>query len=247
MASASALRREAWREGLSCLMLLTLLAGSAGKLAEFGPWFHIKAVAVFCAAFILVLRGLAAHAPNRRFGSANRVTLARLALIALLAAGIGESLGHADAIAWATVFIATTAALLDALDGPLARAHGASSEFGARFDMETDALMVLVLGMLVVDFGKAGPWVLAAGLMRYAFVLAARFWPWLARPLPPSTRRKTVCVVQITALIVCLSPVVPSVWSQAVAAASLVALTASFAVDIAWLARQRHPIREIAS
>ena len=51
----------------------------------------------------------------------------------------------------------------------LFRSNEASS-FGARFDMETDALLILVLAALVWQHGKAGPWILAAGLMRYAFV-----------------------------------------------------------------------------
>ena len=40
--------------------------------------------------------------------------------------------------------------------------------------METDAAFTLVLCALVLQAGQAGPWVLAAGLMRYAFVAAAR-------------------------------------------------------------------------
>jgi hypothetical protein len=63
----------------------------------------------------------------------------------------------------------------------------------------------------------------------------------LARPLPPSTRRKLVCVAQITALIVCLGPIVAVAWSRAIAAASLLLLSASFAADIVWLARRRTP------
>ena len=234
---AAALRRDAWREALACLVLLTLIAGGAELLAALGPWFHFKAVCVFVVVFAIVLRGLPNHSPNLRFGPANRVTLVRLALVALLAAGIGEP--DVATIAWAAIVIATTAALLDALDGSLARAHGIASEFGARFDMETDALMVLVLSLLVIHFDKAGMWIIAAGLMRYVFVLTAKAWPWLARPLPPSQRRKAVCVAQITSLIVCLGPIIPLAWSQSIAAASLAALTASFAVDIVWLARHR--------
>ncbi|MDM0104505.1 CDP-alcohol phosphatidyltransferase family protein [Variovorax sp. J22R24] len=243
---AAALRRDAWREALACLVLLTLLAGSAGLLAGLGPWFHLRAVGVFVVAFAIVQRGLPDHSPNPRFGPANRVTLVRLALVALLAAGIGESSADIATIAWPAIVIATTAALLDALDGPLARAHGSASEFGARFDMETDALMVLVLCLLVIHFDKAGGWIIAAGLMRYVFVLAAKAWPWLARSLPPSERRKAVCVTQITSLIVCLAPIIPVASSQFIAAASLVVLTASFAMDIAWLARRRRLPLEVA-
>jgi phosphatidylglycerophosphate synthase len=236
-ARLAALRRDAWREALPCFLLLGALAGVLGHVGELGPWFQIKALAAFAAAFALVLAGLAAHAPNTRFGAANRVTLGRLALITLLAALIAEPID--DAVAWGCIMVATGAALLDALDGPLARHGGLASDFGARFDMETDALLVLVLSLLVVHFGKAGAWIVAAGLMRYVFVMAARPWPWLARALPPSGRRKTVCVVQITSLIVCLGPIIALPWSRALAAASLALLAASFAIDIAWLLRHR--------
>lgn len=235
----AALRRDAWREAVPCFLLLAVAAGALTVLGELSFWFKLKALAVFAAAFAWVLHGLAAHAPNARFGAANRVTLARLALVALIAACIGEPLADADAMAWSIVAVGTTAALLDAVDGPLARRSGLASEFGARFDMETDALLTLVLCLLVFHFDKAGAWILAAGLMRYAFVLAMKPWPWLARPLGPSQRRKAVCVAQITSLLVCLGPIVALPWSRAIAAASLAALAASFAIDIAWLIRRR--------
>lgn len=233
-----ALRRDT-ALALACA-LLALLAGAlaARALAGFGAWYIPKALALFGLGAACVWQGLARHAPHRRFGAANAITLARLALAALLAAALGEPLAERPALAWAAVLLATLTALLDAVDGPLARTRGQASAFGARFDMETDALLILVLSALVLQFGKAGAWVLAAGGMRYAFVLAARLWPWLDAPLPPSWRRKTVCVVQIVALIVCLGPVIGRGWSAALAAASLALLAWSFAVDIAWLARR---------
>jgi phosphatidylglycerophosphate synthase len=235
----AALRRDAWREAVPCFLLLAVAAGGLTVLGELSPWFKLKALTVFAAAFAWVLHGLPAHAPNARFGAANRVTMARLALIALLAAGIGEPLADAETMAWSIIVVGTTAALLDAVDGPIARRSGLASEFGARFDMETDALLTLVLCLLVFHFDKAGAWILAAGLMRYAFVLAMKPWPWLARRLAPSQRRKAVCVAQITSLLVCLGPIIALPWSRAIAAASLAALTASFAIDIAWLFRRR--------
>ncbi len=235
----AALRRDAGREALACLLLLGLAAGGLVLAGALAHWFVLKALAVFLLGCAAVLYGLARHAPHARFGAANRVTLARLALIALLAGGIGEPLPDPVGMAWGTVVLATLAALLDALDGPLARAQGLASEFGARFDMESDALLVLVLSLLVWQFDKAGAWVIAAGLARYAFVLAGKARPWLTRGLPPSTRRKTVCVVQITCLIICLGPIITRPWSQAIAAASLALLFHSFAADLLWLARRR--------
>ena len=102
--------------------------------------------------------------------------------------------------------IASVAAALDGVDGWIARRTRTATAFGARFDMETDALLILVLSALVWKSGKTGPWVLASGLMRYAFVAAATIWPWMQEPLEPSRRRQEVCVVQVVALLVALLP-----------------------------------------
>jgi phosphatidylglycerophosphate synthase len=124
------------------------------------------------------------------------------------------------------------------LDGYLARRWGWASPFGARFDMEVDALLVAVLAILLWSLGKAGPWVLAAGFLRYLFVAAGYLWPLLRHPLPPSRRRQAICVVQVLTLTLALAPLLPPVLSAAVAAGGLALLCYSFAVDTLWLARQ---------
>jgi len=242
-APAAALRRDAWREMAAGYGVLLLCIAGARALGDFGPWFGVKATLLFAAGCACVRLGLAQHAPHTRFGAANRLTLLRLALIALLGALFGEAPAEPHALAWGVVLLATLTAVLDTFDGPLARAAGMASPFGARFDMESDALLVLVLSVLVYSFDKAGAWVLAAGLMRYAFVAAASMWPWLAAPLAPALRRKTVCVVQITSLIVCLGPIIARPWSTAIAAASLALLAGSFIADIValWRQQQRAP------
>jgi phosphatidylglycerophosphate synthase len=141
---------------------------------------------------------------------------------------------------WSVVAVAATGASLDLVDGPLARRSGRVSTFGARFDMETDAFLILTLSLLVWWDGRAGAWVVASGLMRYAFVAAAWPWPWLGRDLPPSVRRQAVCVVQIVALIAALAPVVTPPLSTAISAVGLAVLAWSFWLDVAWLARHRH-------
>ncbi|HSQ72114.1 MAG TPA: CDP-alcohol phosphatidyltransferase family protein [Rubrivivax sp.] len=245
-ADLTALRRQAVRE-LSAAAIGVALAGSAfAAAAGLGPNYVLKALLACIAGAWLVARALGRGThPHAHFGAANRVTLVRMALAALLFALLGESLPRpplaAMPQAWWIVAVATLAALLDAVDGSLARRNGLASAFGARFDMETDAALTLVLCALVLQAGQAGPWVLAAGLMRYAFVAAARAWPWLAAPLAPSRRRQTVCVVQITTLFVCLAPVVPSAQASVLAAASVALLAASFAIDVHTLARARRP------
>ncbi len=184
-----------------------------------------------------LLLGLCArHLQSPVFGWANGVTLGRGVLTLLLAAFLGVEGG--TAVGWWLVGLAALAVALDGVDGRVARRRNEASTFGARFDMETDALLTLVLAALVWRHDKAGVWVLAAGLLRYVFVVASYAWHWLERPLPPSRRRQAVCVLQIVSLILAFAPGVHRPWSAALALAGLVPLVWSFAVDVAWLARR---------
>ena len=66
--------------------------------------------------------------------------------------------------------LASVALVTDAVDGRVARRTGTVSAFGARFDMETDAALLLVLSTYVAR--DLGLWVLAIGLARYVFLAA---------------------------------------------------------------------------
>jgi phosphatidylglycerophosphate synthase len=203
------------------------------------------AEALYMLAALLVLHALPAHRAAgevfARFGPANHITLLRLVLVALLAALLAMPLDAS--LRWFVVATASLAAALDGLDGALARRTGLGSAFGARFDMETDALLVMVLSLLVWHAEVAGVWALLSGLLRYLFVAAATVWPWLARTLPASLRRKTVCVLQIVLLIACLVPGLPAGVSAALAAIGLALLLHSFGTDVVWLHRHRSPGR----
>ncbi len=208
----------------------------AGRLPV-GPHYVPKALALFALAAALVLRYAPAHHPFDRLGPANGATLARAASVALLGAllGVGEGARRAGFAAAA----AGLAVALDFVDGRLARASGMASAFGARFDLETDAALVLVLAALAWQLHKAGAWVLLAGIARYAFVAAGAAAPWLRRTLPPSARRKAVAAVQMIALAVALAPPVAPPASALLAGAALATLLASFALDVAWLHRHK--------
>jgi phosphatidylglycerophosphate synthase len=133
--------------------------------------------------------------------------------------------------------VGATAAILDGVDGWLARRSKIASRFGARFDMETDALLILTLAVLAWQLGKAGPWVLLSGALRYAFVLAGLALPWLQAPLPASSRRKAVAVSQTVALLVVIAPFAPRAVSEPLAAIALMGLVISFVTDGVWLKR----------
>lgn len=170
-------------------------------------------------------------------GPANRVTLARGTLVGGVTALVVDGLtggGVRGAAVVVLVVIASIALLLDLVDGWVARRTGSESGLGARFDMELDALLIAVLSVLVAT--SLGPWVLAIGLMRYAFVLAARSLPWLRAPLPASRGRKVVAAVQGVALVVAAAPVIPRVVAAVVVGLALLSLLWSFGRDTRWLA-----------
>ncbi|MEO1697464.1 MAG: CDP-alcohol phosphatidyltransferase family protein [Planctomycetota bacterium] len=170
------------------------------------------------------------------FGAANRITLARTALVALLGAtAVAPPVGAAAL--WSLVAVAVLALVLDGFDGAAARRAGNVSRFGAWFDQEVDALFVLVLSVFVWRSGEAGPWILAAGAWRYAFLILAATVPRFGGELPYSQRRRVVCVVQLATLVACVSPLFDPPLSTALAAASLTVLTASFTLDLALLWR----------
>jgi len=181
--------------------------------------------------------------PYRSFGLANLVTTARAALTCLLAGLLADvayvSFGQHDAFAWSLAGLVAISIALDGLDGFLARKLGLCSAFGARYDMEIDALLILLLSIAAWSLHKAGPWVILGGGFRYAFLAAAWLWPALGAALPPSNRRKLVCVIQAAVLCLVLSPIVEPPVSAWLAAGALALLTYSFAVDIAWLLTDR--------
>jgi phosphatidylglycerophosphate synthase len=221
--------------------LLVAVTWALTVALELSALFAVKALLLFVAAVIWFGRYLPAHRPHNRIGPANRVTLARLALTALLGGLIGEA---PAAVTLASPLIAGVVLVLDGVDGWLARRGGWTSAFGARFDMETDALAILVMAVQAWQLGKAAAWVLLSGALRYLFIAAAIALPQLARPLPDSRRRKVVCVLQAVVLLLVLTPWISSPWSDAVAGAGLAMLLYSFTVDTIWLWRQARPLTE---
>lgn len=168
----------------------------------------------------------------RTFGPANTVTLTRATFVGGVAAIVADTAGRAVPVA-ALAVLASVALLLDAADGFVARRTGSSTALGARFDMEVDAFLILVLSVFVAQF--LGPWVLAIGVMRYLFVAASWSMIWLRAALPVKYSRKTVAAVQGIALVVAGSGLLPGKVSGVVVAVSLLALCWSFGRDVEWL------------
>ena len=178
---------------------------------------------------LLVARGLAAYA--HRLGPADRVTLARATLVCAVTALVAVPTPGRET---ATLLVPLTvvALLLDAVDGRVARATGTASAFGARFDMEVDAFLILVLSVHVAP--AYGWWVLAIGEARYAYGAAGRVWPWLLGPLPPRYWRKVVAAVQGIVLTAAAADVLPRPITYAALVAAAALLAESFGRDVWW-------------
>jgi phosphatidylglycerophosphate synthase len=197
--------------------------------------YALKTTVTFVSIMVVALMYRRGRHPFDQFGPANWVTTVRAMLAALVVGLIGET--PTSAIAMAAVVLGVMATLLDGVDGWLARRTGLASEFGARFDLEIDALLILALAILVWRHEKAGGWILVSGLLRYLFIAAGRVWSWMRDPLPPTRRAKVICVTQIATLLVALAPPVPESASALIAGAGLLALASSFLVDTLWLWR----------
>ncbi len=195
----------------------------------------VAAIVLFASIALIAGLGLARHYPHDRLGACNAVTLFRAALIA----GVGAML-TAPAQGWTLAAVAAFALALDGVDGKLARASGLVSDFGARFDMEVDSIFALLLALIVWTSGTVGPWVMVLGVMRYLWVAAGWVLPWLNAPLPDHVmRRKTVCVIQIAALVALVSPALTGTPALVTAAIASAALLWSFGADLVWLWQRR--------
>ena len=169
-------------------------------------------------------------------GPADLVTLTRATVACAVAALVADAFVGQPAVI-ALVTLAVVALSLDAVDGWLARRTGTASAFGARFDGEVDAFLILVLSVYVAR--SVGAWVLAIGAARYVFAVAGWGLPWLRRQLPPRYWRKVVTATQGVVLTCVAADVLPRSVSYAALAVAAALLAESFGRDVWWLWNRR--------
>ncbi|MGH3587263.1 MAG: CDP-alcohol phosphatidyltransferase family protein, partial [Pseudonocardia sp.] len=194
------------------------------------------AVGLTCAIVLnaVVARGLVRFGADA-LGPADVVTLARATCACGVAALVADSFVHAPATG--TLLALTAAALvLDAVDGWVAR-RTRTSTFGALFDGEVDAFLILVLSVYVAPL--VGWWVLAIGAARYAFAVSGWGCRWLRGQLPPRYWRKVVAATQGIVLAFAAAELLPLWLTQVLLVAALALLAESFGRDVWWLRRHR--------
>jgi phosphatidylglycerophosphate synthase len=209
---------------------LVLLAG-LDAVDGLGPLGWLAGIAAAGTTNVLLSRGLDRRGVSR-VHPPNGITLTRAMLVAGVAALVADGAmrtTHTTAV----VALATVALVLDAVDGLVARrTEGGVTELGARFDMEVDAFLILVLSGFVAPL--VGLWVLAIGGARYAYWAAGWVLPWLRSPLPSRYWRKVVAAIQGIVLTVAASQLLPTLVIDLALGAGLALLAESFGRDVWW-------------
>ncbi|GAA2741473.1 CDP-alcohol phosphatidyltransferase family protein [Terrabacter aerolatus] len=175
-----------------------------------------------------------------RLTPADRVTLTRAVIACAVAGLVAGALGTpgGGAPSGTLVVLASVALALDAVDGRVARRTGTVHPLGARFDMETDAFLILVLSIHVAV--GLGWWVLGVGAARYVLLLVGGLSsraPWLRGQVPPRRWRKAVAAYQGIALTAASSQIPSLRVGAALVAAGLVLLVVSFGTEVMALRR----------
>jgi phosphatidylglycerophosphate synthase len=215
---------EAIDERWSKLHAVAMLIAALLALALRAAW----PVALIGAASLFALLGLGRgrYTPAGAFGSANAVTLLRLLLIACLAL-VGQRMrGEESALLMFAVFA------LDGLDGWLARSRQLSSAFGARFDTECDAMLVLVGSLLLYLRARLPAFILVPGALRYAYVLAIGWLPGRGREQPRSLVGRYVFAIVVLSLCASLWPLEP--WHRPFALLATLLIVYSFGRSVYW-------------
>jgi phosphatidylglycerophosphate synthase len=209
--------------------LLTALAGTVGLGVTGG----VAGLAYGLAAVALLSRALR-RSGAAVLGPADLVTLGRSVLVGGIAALVADSFVGPVPVGALTA-LAVVALVLDAVDGRVARHTRTVSAVGARFDMEVDSVLVLLLSVYVAD--SLGPWVLAIGSAHYVLVVARRGLPWLRAPVPPRYWCKVVAAVQGVVLGAATTGVLPRPVAVLALVAVAVLLAESFGREVWWLWR----------
>jgi phosphatidylglycerophosphate synthase len=209
------------------VVLLVILASTVG-LGEAG-W--VAGLGFAVAGWVLLTWAMTVTGV-RAFGPADWVTLTRATLVGCVTALVADSL-HRPVRVSVLVTITAVALALDFVDGQVARGTRTASAFGARFDGELDAFLILVLSVFVSV--SLGSWVIVIGAMRYGFLVLGWVLNFMRRPLPYRYWRKVVAAVQGIVLVVVAAGVLPQPVEALAVAGALLMLVESFGRDVAWL------------
>lgn len=166
-------------------------------------------------------------------GPATLLTVVRGVCVAFLA-GFVLLPRPTESLVWLPAALYGLAALLDYVDGTIARLTDRVTVLGARLDVEIDSLGILVAPLLAVVYGQLPVWYLLAGAARYLFVAGKWYRRRSGRPihdLPGGPISRTLAGVQMAFLALVLSPLLAPPEATWLAVVVLVPFLANFLRD----------------
>lgn len=173
--------------------------------------------------------------PYPTLGWANRLTLLRGGLIALTGGFLFQSQAVGLA-AWIPGLLYTLAAILDRMDGFVARRSKQTSLLGNELDTVYDALGLLIAPVLAVGYGKIHWSFLLVSAAYYIFMWGL-YWRTTHKlpvyPLLPSMLRRTLAGFQMGFVAFILLPCFHAPLTMVIGIAFMLPILAGFIVD--WL------------
>jgi CDP-diacylglycerol---glycerol-3-phosphate 3-phosphatidyltransferase len=237
--STSASRRRA-SNVLAAIAGISAIIGVTRSLPRYLPSlnpvrFAAGALSTWLFLVVVLTRLRREHADLGPLSAATGVTLARGLLISLVA---GFALGPASVgpASWLPGIVYGIAALADRLDGALARRNGAVTALGAKLDVTTDAVGLLVAPLVGVRWGRLPPWYLALALAYPLFRVALQLRRSFGLPIFPERlrrdpRARLFAGAQMTVVAVALLPLLPRAFAWTVATLTMLPTLALFVAE----------------
>lgn len=169
-------------------------------------------------------------------GLANGLTTVRSVFTAALA-GFLTAPWPGGWLAWAPGVLYMTSAIMDYLDGYIARITGRTTVLGEDLDMRWDGTGMLFGAVLSVLYGQTALPYLLVGLARYLYLLGLWVREKRGQPvydLPPSRFRRALAGVQMGFVAVVLLPVYGPPATQLAAVLFMLPLLIGFVRDYLW-------------
>jgi CDP-diacylglycerol--glycerol-3-phosphate 3-phosphatidyltransferase len=231
------------RAGLAGAALLAVAAGGVGLLESwpFAALWLVQSLTLWalCWQQVWQRRALNRPAPEAALyptlGRANQLTILRGLLIAATGGFLLQLPGNALLI-WAAAFLYSVAAILDRVDGYVARRSRQTSLLGSELDTVFDALGLVVAPLLAVLLGKVHGSYLLVSVAYYLFSYARSRRLRLGlpvHPLLPNTLRRTLAGFQMGYVAVVLWPPFQAQLTVVAGVAFMLPLLLGFVVD--WL------------
>jgi len=185
--------------------------------------------------------------PFPSLGWANRLTLLRGALIAATGGFLFLPVEVATGVlAWLPALFYGLAAVLDRMDGYLARRSHQTTRLGSELDTVYDALGLVVAPLLALGYGKVH-WTYLLVSVAYYLFQAGLYWRHRhalpVAPLVPNLLRRTLAGSQMGFVALALWPPLQAELTRVAGLAFMVPLLAGFLYDWLAVSARIHPDR----